>query len=243
MKCGKTLCSHSRYKHSQTADGTEVEEDVSATVDYGLNRETPGHRLYMGLPRRKNESDLSSVTAPPPVQKCNLSEACPDDSFAFRIRSGAANIVGPTVCFDGKIAMSHVLNNVGPGLNIVLVNGMSGVVEDTMNFNRNHKAEELVQYLKDIQPGKIVLAASFDDLAAKLTDESRELFAKLGSNLLKSLNSRDNWVFVGGTGSEHISAFEKLCPSDEKTNVYEGWPDIVELSSCYPRMETDADQP
>lgn len=84
---------------------------------------------------------------------CGLSRACPPDHYAVHISSGAANVVGPKICFDGKMyvcemvaaeltegwkcewpwktepylylnsIMSHVLNNVGPGLNIVVVNG------------------------------------------------------------------------------------------------------------------------
>lgn len=34
--------------------------------------------------------------------KCSLPRVCPPDHFAFRIRSGAANVVGPQICFEGK---------------------------------------------------------------------------------------------------------------------------------------------
>ncbi|MED6236956.1 hypothetical protein ATANTOWER_016764, partial [Ataeniobius toweri] len=52
--------------------------------------------------------------------KCMLSTVCPPDYFPFKIQSGVANVVGPKICFDGKNIMSHILNNVGPGLNIVV---------------------------------------------------------------------------------------------------------------------------
>ncbi|XP_072576721.1 protein FAM3D isoform X3 [Vulpes vulpes] len=60
--------------------------------------------------------------------KCGLSKPCPNNFFAFKISSGAANVVGPTVCFEDLVIMSPVKNNVGRGLNIALVNGTTGMV-------------------------------------------------------------------------------------------------------------------
>lgn len=95
-------------------------------------------------------SSIYFVSATPvPKAKCNLQVDCPADHFALRIRSGAANVVGPSICFDGQMyvlgkwpvftcgcrsnplnlhlflnsIMAHLKNNVGPGLNIVVING------------------------------------------------------------------------------------------------------------------------
>lgn len=35
--------------------------------------------------------------------KCNLSKPCPANFFAFKICSGAANVVGPTICFEDNM--------------------------------------------------------------------------------------------------------------------------------------------
>ncbi|XP_008284051.1 protein FAM3C isoform X2 [Stegastes partitus] len=109
---------------------------------------------------------LKFKTAPTAsVPKCRLSRVCPPQHFALHISSGAANVVGPKICFDGKIIMSHVFNNVGPGLNIVVVNGENGVVEksDCLNMNTANP-EDILASLKEIKPGMIVLVASFDDV-------------------------------------------------------------------------------
>ncbi|NXX84488.1 FAM3D protein, partial [Urocolius indicus] len=58
--------------------------------------------------------------------KCGNQKDCSSNYFAFKIISGAANVVGPSICFDGMILMSSVKNNIGRGLNIALVNGTSG---------------------------------------------------------------------------------------------------------------------
>ena len=37
------------------------------------------------------------------MKKCDLSEDCPLSHYALRIKSGAANVVGPSICFDGDM--------------------------------------------------------------------------------------------------------------------------------------------
>ncbi|XP_029287787.1 protein FAM3C isoform X2 [Cottoperca gobio] len=165
----------------------------------------------------------SRTVAKAPEPKCSLSRVCPPHHFALHITSGAANVVGPKICFDGKIIMSHVFNNVGPGLNVVVVN----------------VKKDILAYLTNIQPGMIVLVASFDDMTTILTNEMREVFVGMGSSLIKSVKHRDNWVFAGIAGTENRSLFEKHAVNDQKTNIYEGWPDVVELSGCFPRTLTD----
>ncbi|XP_067095561.1 protein FAM3C-like [Osmerus mordax] len=176
------------------------------------------------------------TTTPAASPKCKLSKVCPIDHFAFQITSGAADVVGPKICFEGKIVMSGVINNVGHGLNIVVVNGENGTVEKCAYLNMIiGKPEDILAYLKDIKPGMIVLAASFHDVAKMLTDEMREIFDALGSTMIKSIKHRDSWVFAGGAGTNEKSPFEKVAVSDPKSNIYEGWPDVAKIGGCFPR--------
>ncbi|CAG5980416.1 unnamed protein product [Menidia menidia] len=185
------------------------------------------------------EQTTVEVTIPSPPE-CSLSRNCPPHHFALHIRSGAANVVGPRICFSGKNIMSHVLNNVGPGINIVVVNGENGVVEKFGYLNINAgNPNDIVTYLKDIKPGMIVLVASFDDVATKLTEEMREIFVEMGSTLIRSVKPRDNWVFAGRAGTKIKSPFEKHVANDENTNVFEGWPEMVEVSGCFPKNLTE----
>lgn len=188
----------------------------------------------------KSKFQKATITGP----KCSLASVCPSDHFALQISSGAADVVGPKICFDGKIIMSSVLNNVGPGLNIVVVNGKNGKVEKYGYLNMDYgNAEYILAYLKEIQPGMIVLVASFDDVTPKMTDDMREVFVGMGSTLIKSVKQRDSWVFAGKSGTENKTLFEKQAVNDEKTNAYEGWPEMVEMGGCIPRTPTDLKEP
>ncbi|KAJ0068798.1 hypothetical protein NL108_010876 [Boleophthalmus pectinirostris] len=86
-------------------------------------------------------------TTPAPKIKCDLSRNCPVGNFALRIKSGAANVVGPSICFEGQTVLSHINNNVGPGLNFAVVNGETGTVDKVGFLNSKDGRKFLVHPL------------------------------------------------------------------------------------------------
>ncbi|EDL13841.1 DNA segment, Chr 6, Wayne State University 176, expressed, isoform CRA_c [Mus musculus] len=152
--------------------------------------------------------------------------------------SGAANVVGPKICLEDNVLMSGVKNNVGRGINIALVNGKTGEVIDTKFFDMwGGDVAPFIEFLKTIQDGTVVLMATYDDGATKLTDEARRLIAELGSTSITSLGFRDNWVFCGGKGIKTKSPFEQHIKNNKETNKYEGWPEVVEMEGCIPQKQ------
>ncbi|XP_073757557.1 protein FAM3D isoform X3 [Callorhinus ursinus] len=164
-------------------------------------------------------ADLDSQAIPVVRTKCGLSKPCPDNFFAFKISSGAANVVGPTMCFENLVIMSPVKNNVGRGLNIALVNDV----------------KLLVKFLKDIPEGTLVLMASYDDPGTKMNDETRKLLSSLGSSYANQLGFRDSWVFLGAKDLKDKSPFEQFLKNNPDSNKYEGWPELLELEGCVPQ--------
>uniref|UniRef100_A0A3B4H1J9 FAM3 metabolism regulating signaling molecule A n=1 Tax=Pundamilia nyererei TaxID=303518 RepID=A0A3B4H1J9_9CICH len=154
----------------------------------------------------------------PRKYKCGLSAPCPPKHLAFRLVSGAANVIGPKICLEDKMLVSSVKNNVGRGLNIALVNDVS----------------DLLKFLRPLHEGTLVFVASFDDAATKLNEESRRLFEELGSTAVKDLAFRDSWVFVGAKGIENKSPFEQRMKNSKSSNKYEGWPESLEMDGCIP---------
>ncbi|EHB12964.1 Protein FAM3D [Heterocephalus glaber] len=154
-----------------------------------------------------------------PKTKCGLSKPCPANFFAFKICSGAANVVGPSMCFENQILMSPVKNNVGRGLNIALVNGGSlllGRVE-TLHQEAALKATHSLPEQR------------------RMTDDIRKLFSSLGSSYAQQLGFRDSWVFLGAKDLRNKSPFEQFLKSNPETNKYEGWPELLELEGCVPQ--------
>ncbi|XP_069874919.1 protein FAM3D isoform X6 [Dipodomys merriami] len=178
--------------------------------------------------------------APPEIRveknKCGLSKPCPDNFFAFKICSGAANVVGPSLCFENEIIMSPVKNNVGRGLNIALVNGSTGHLLRQGSFDMYSGDPKLLEkFLVEIPEGVLVLVASYDDPGTKMNDEIRKLFSNLGSVYAKHLGFRDSWVFLGARDLKNKSPFEQFLKNSPGTNKYEGWPELLELEGCVPR--------
>ncbi|XP_066100422.1 protein FAM3D [Saccopteryx bilineata] len=178
-----------------------------------------------------------SVSSPGVMNnKCGLSKPCPKNFFAFKIISGAANVVGPTICFEDHMIMSPVKDNVGRGLNIVLVNGTTGMTLRQGHFDMySGDATLLLKFLKEIPEGMLMLVASFDDPGTKMNNEIRMLFSNLGSSYAKQLGFRDSWVFLGARDMQDKSPFEQFLKNNANTNKYEGWPELLELEGCVPQ--------
>ncbi|XP_053720088.1 protein FAM3C [Synchiropus splendidus] len=171
-------------------------------------------------------------------QKCDLSKACPAGHFSFKMASGAASVVGPRMCLEDKLVMSSVKNNVGRGINVALVDGVTGELNRTDSFDMwAGDVTPLIKFLKGIPDGTIVMMASFDDPATKLNDEARKLISDLGSTAINNLAFRDNWIFVGGKGIKTKSPFEQHIRNSADTNKFEGWPGVLEMEGCIPRRQ------
>ncbi|XP_042308676.1 protein FAM3D [Sceloporus undulatus] len=168
--------------------------------------------------------------------KCNNKRDCPSHTFAFKLISGAANVVGPSMCFENTMLMSAVKNNIGRGLNIALVNGTTGHLIKTSAFDMySGEVKDLLDFLKTIGTGTLVLIASYDDPATKMNDEARKMLTELGSSYAFKLSFRDNWIFLGGKGLKNKSPFEQYLKNDKETNKYDGWPEVLEMEGCVPK--------
>ncbi|XP_008309592.1 protein FAM3C-like [Cynoglossus semilaevis] len=167
---------------------------------------------------------------------CLTPRECPSDHFSFYVQSGAANIVLPKICIQNRTVLGAVPGNGGVGLNIVVMDGRTGEILKTGAFDMwGGDVQPLVDFLKAIEVGSVVLMASFDDPATKLNEEARNLIADLGSSLIQTLGFRDNWVFVGGKGESVKSNYEKTLKNEREHNKYEEWPEIIDLHGCIPQ--------
>nr|XP_044996252.1 protein FAM3A isoform X1 [Jaculus jaculus] len=168
--------------------------------------------------------------------KCGLPQPCPEEHLAFRMVSGAANVIGPKICLEDKMLMSSVKDNVGRGLNIALVNGVSGELLEARAFDMwAGDVNDLLKFIRPLHEGTLVFVASYDDPATKMNEETRKLFTELGSRNAKELAFRDSWVFVGAKGVQNKSPFEQHVKNSKHTNKYEGWPEALEMEGCIPR--------
>ncbi|XP_028923833.1 protein FAM3A isoform X2 [Ornithorhynchus anatinus] len=183
-----------------------------------------------------NPENPPSAEPRPRKYKCGLPQPCPEQHFAFRMVSGAANVIGPKICLEDRMLMSSVKNNVGRGLNIALVNGVNGELIDAKFFDMwAGDVNDLLKFIRPLHEGTLVFVASYDDPATKMNEETRKIFSELGSTNIKELAFRDSWVFVGAKGVQDKSPFEQHVKNSKSSNKYEGWPEALEMEGCIPQ--------
>uniref|UniRef100_E9Q8C5 FAM3 metabolism regulating signaling molecule C n=1 Tax=Mus musculus TaxID=10090 RepID=E9Q8C5_MOUSE len=51
--------------------------------------------------------DSAIRSTKPPRYKCGISKACPEKHFAFKMASGAANVVGPKICLEDNVCSEY----------------------------------------------------------------------------------------------------------------------------------------
>uniref|UniRef100_UPI00398E92BE protein FAM3C-like n=1 Tax=Pristiophorus japonicus TaxID=55135 RepID=UPI00398E92BE len=186
----------------------------------------------------KSQAEVEVRPTKPPKYKCNLAKRCPESHLAFKMASGAANVVGPKICVEDRIIMSGVKNNVGRGMNIATLNGKTGEVLDTKVFDLwGADIKPFIDFMKTLKDETIVFMATYDDSATKLNDEARKLVSDLGSASIANLGFRDNWIFVGAKGIQSKSPFELHIKNNKDTNKYEGWPEVLEMEGCVPQKK------
>ncbi|MBN3308752.1 FAM3C protein, partial [Amia calva] len=185
--------------------------------------------------RRQQDEELQDESNSPglsasQIDNCNVSiSTSSDDTTTWN------SCRPPTKQKRQRFVMSTAMNNIGSGLNIVLLNGQTGEIIKTEVFNMySGDVQPLLNFLKDIKSGQLILVASFDEIATKMTDEVREFFTSFGSSLIKSVKYRDNWVFVGAAGFKEKSPFEMYIKNDKDKNIYDGWPELLEMDGCIP---------
>eukprot|EP00058_Branchiostoma_floridae_P000353 XP_002585841.1 hypothetical protein BRAFLDRAFT_111009 [Branchiostoma floridae] len=90
---------------------------------------------------------------------------------------------------------------------------------------------ELIKFLQNRKEGQLVLVASYDDAAYKLTEESRELLSALGSQHIAGLKFRDSWAFLGYKGSHGPAPKEEV---HHHVDRQDEWPQQAEIRGCAP---------
>lgn len=181
----------------------------------------------------EREIELISDSPTEGGNPCDLKFICDQEKeYSFRIISGAANVIGPRICWNGTDIMRSKLNNVDRGMNVAVVN-LEGKSPRYSTFDLyGHDSTDLKAFLNLLQPGEIILVASYDDAAFRLDADARSLLASLGSKISTTISFRDGWVFIGAKNLPSFPTKEAHIPNDKESNKYGDWPEAIEISGC-----------
>lgn len=223
---------------------TQIEEKSGESEDDALDDTKPNLSKFISdkkLEQLRKDWDSQLEIVQPIITglPCEMTKECPSKThFPFRIRSGAASVIGPWICVNGIDLMRSVLNNVDRGMNIAIVDGKTGQGVDTAYFDLYGKdSTELIYFLEHKvlnRENALIFATSYDDAAMRLNEEAKRLLQKLQFSDVKKLKFRDNFVFVGGVHSK--SVFQKVVSHDPEKDKYGDWPESIEVEGCIERI-------
>lgn len=191
------------------------------------------HEKIKQVEKEWDDGKLPDIAVP--KYQCEMVTDCSQDKFSFKVVSGAANVIGPSLCFNGIWVMRNVLNNVDRGMNLAIINGKDGKLVKTGIFDLYAKdSTDLKKFLTTVTDEDIILATSYDDAAFRLDKEARDLLAGFGSKMASTLSFRDNWIFVGG---KKIDGKEEFIKMDKEKNKYGDWPEAINLEGCLEKLK------
>ena len=82
-------------------------------------------------------------------------------------------------------------------MNVVVVN-LEGKSPRYGTFDLYGKdSTDLKAFLNLVQPGELIMVASYDDAAFRLDGDARTVLNSFGSDFAKEIAFRDGWVFLG----------------------------------------------
>lgn len=191
------------------------------------------------------EMEKEPVPIPPKLPEvamrqyaCEMKKQCDSRmEIPFQVVSGAANIIGPSICVNGKWLMSNSIGNVNRGMNVAVVDGRDGDSPKVQVFDLyGQDSGTFKKFLSELGENEIVFMATFDDATQRFDKEARDAVAALGSQSATKLAFRDNWIFVGGKKLKSQPAWEEHVASDKEKNKFGNWPGTITMEGCIPKL-------
>lgn len=169
---------------------------------------------------------------------CEMKKQCDyQKEIPFQVVSGAANIIGPSICVNGKWLMSNSIGNVNRGMNVAVVDGRSGDNPKVQVFDLyGQDGGTFKKFISELAETDIVFMATFDDATQRFDKEARDAVVALGSRSVTKLSFRDNWIFVGGKKLQSPPGFEEHVASDKEKNKFGNWPGTITMEGCIPKL-------
>ncbi|XP_009200488.1 beta-secretase 2 isoform X1 [Papio anubis] len=175
----------------------------------------------------------------PKRQKCDHWTPCPSDTYAYRLLSGGGINKYAKICFEDDLLMGEKLGNVARGINIAIVNYVTGNVTATQHFDmyEGDNSGPMIKFIQSAPPKSLLFMVTYDDGSTRLNNDAKNAIEELGSKEIRNMKFRSSWVFLAAKGFELPSEIqrEKINHSDTKNNRYSGWPAEIQIEGCIPK--------
>ncbi|KAM6224042.1 protein FAM3B [Rhynchocyon petersi] len=178
----------------------------------------------------------------PRRQKCDHWTSCPPNTYAYKLLSGGGKDNYAKICFDDELLIGEKTGNVERGINIAIVNYVTGKVIKTQFFDmyEGDNSGPMTAFIQSAPQKSLLFFVTHDDGSSRLKEEAKNAIEALGSKEIRNLKFRSSWVFLAAKGFELPSGIEreKINHSDNKKNRYYGWPAEIQIDGCIPREQS-----
>ncbi|XP_069886837.1 protein FAM3B isoform X3 [Dipodomys merriami] len=182
---------------------------------------------------------LRSVAPDPKRQKCDHWASCPPNTYAYRLLSGGGRDKYAKICFEDELLLGRRNGNVARGINIAIINYVTGKVTATQHFDMygDDGSGPMMEFIQRASPKSLLFMVTQDDGSTKLQAKAKDAIEALGSKEIRNLRFRSSWVFLAPIGFELPPGIqrEKINHSDNSKNRYSGWPAEVQIEGCIPK--------
>ncbi|XP_037687385.1 protein FAM3B isoform X1 [Choloepus didactylus] len=175
----------------------------------------------------------------PKRQKCDHWAPCPPNTYAYRLLSGGGRDKYAKICFEDELLIGEKTGNVARGINIAVVNYITGKVTETRYFDmyKDDNSGPMTKFIQSAPEKSLLFMVTHDDGSSRLKDDAKKAIEALGSKEIRNISFRSSWVFLAAKGVELPAGIqrEKINHSDKKKNRYNGWPAEIQIEGCIPR--------
>ncbi|XP_054942403.1 protein FAM3B isoform X1 [Physeter macrocephalus] len=186
-------------------------------------------------------SERPVLRAPAPKrQKCDHWTPCPPNTYAYRLLSGGGRDKYAKICFEDDVLIGEKTGNVARGINIAIVNYVTGKVLAAQYFDMYEGADNsgpMTNFIQSAPSKSLLFMVTHDDGSSRLKEDAKKAIEALGSKEIRNMRFRSSWVFLGAKGFELPAGIqrEKVNHSDNAKNRYSGWPAEIQVEGCIPK--------
>ncbi|KAG2199209.1 hypothetical protein INT47_010584 [Mucor saturninus] len=210
-------------------------------------RDKPGGYLVLSQefdPTRRVSADLTTLTLPPSKNNIqvdlNEENKKANDVLVIRAQSGGYNA--------GNFARVEINGNVlaatTRGLHVWAIDRLEKLVLEHASFDThisNDESDDLVQFIRSLAPGLIIVMASKDDFTEHLSKEAIDALKSLGSTKIEDVKYRDSYVLIAEKNGDREDTVEAHKAANEgPTDLIEEKFAILKKNDILPSEITSA---
>ncbi|KAI9362214.1 glycosyl hydrolases family 15-domain-containing protein [Pilaira anomala] len=178
-------------------------------------RDKPGGYLVLSQefdPARRSSAELPNLRLPP--SKNHVQVEMNDEAgkpkkevLVIRAQSGGYNAGN----FARVEINGNVLSATTRGLHVWAIDRLEKVVLEHASFDTHistDESEDLVQFIRSLEQGLIVVMASKDDFTEHLSKEAIDVLKSLGASKIENVKYRDSYVLITEKNGDRDQAIE-----------------------------------